>query len=521
MRPIIELKGNIGQVKGAATAGEKRYGDAIVQMKSNARQVLESSTFYGIGLSDSRPPVGAVTDLRKIVGSASRTPDNEPLEALKMLAEAWTIVDICHLQASRYKFLAKVTFVMQLLLGIAAVVLSSVSLTEGKRDEALEEQLQAAILAVSVAATFITGIAAFYNPQSRWKELRCVAASLQSVIYHFRTRTGPFAGWKANDSSSVRALCEEIVKMQEALYVQGDLAQDTIAVSLSDRTKPRHWKRLWRLADNTIGLLGRGLARTWVAVAGPFNFGTWRDSHVPAGHRKIVNGWPHLEAAEIKRRNNIITSKERKKKSLRTELPNNVDIKDLDLDVEKLAEQLKPPPAWDDCHSPLKPGNYIEARLKPMMHFYERRQEVVYNRQSRITWFTLLMAATCTMLAFYKEFLAVATLTVLSSAAISWAEYNQLQDKVSRYNHTIIGINELVVWWSSLNEVDQSSATNLDRLITEGERAINAELSTWRAAATAKGETAKDESENQPEPTATSQAEDTEGVRQRKKKQEA
>jgi hypothetical protein len=303
--------------------------------------------------------------------------------------------------------------------------------------------------------------------------------------------------------------------------VQGDLAQDTIAVSLSGQPTPRHWKRLWRLVDNTIGRLGRGLTRAWVAVAGPFGFGTWRDAHVPDGHRKVVNGWPHLEAAEIKRRNNIITRKERKKKSLRTELPNNVDIKDLDLDVEKLAEQLKPPPAWDDCHSPLKPGHYIQARLNPMMVFYERRQVVVYNRQSRIRWFTLLMAATCTILAFYAKFQYVAALTVLASAAVSWAEYNQLQDKVSRYNHTIIAINELIVWWSSLNEVDQSGAANLDRLITEGERAINAELITWRAAVTAKGEPAKAESDTQPEPTATSPAEDTDGLRQRNKKQEA
>ena len=74
---------------------------------------------------------------------------------------------------------------------------------------------------------------------------------------------------------------------------------------------------------------------------------------------------------------------------------------------------------------------------------------------------------------------------MVAAAAVSWAEFNQLQDKVSRYNHTIITINELVVWWASLNEVDQPGSANLDRLIIEGERAINAELTTWRAAVSA------------------------------------
>ena len=140
-----------------------------------------------------------------------------------------------------------------------------------------------------------------------------------------------------------------------------------------------------------------------------------------------------------------------------------------------------------------------------MREFYACRQPVVYHRQSRVKWATLLMAMVCTMLAFYDYMAVVAGVTVVAAAAVSWAEFNQLQDKVSRYNRTIIDIHELVVWWRSLDEVNQSSSTNLDRLIVEGERAINAELSTWRAAATAKGETAKDESENQPEPTATSQ----------------
>ena len=457
----------------------------MVQMKANARQVLESDIFYGIGLGKTRT-VGRLTSLSKIVGNTSRIPQQETVEALKLLAQAWDTVDYCHKQAAMYKFGAKVAYVVQLMLGIAAVILSLAH--ERETPQGGTSYYQDAVLAVAVAATFVAGITAFYNPQSRWKELRCVAASLQSTIFLFRTRTGDFAGWNpSNSSNSVSRLCDAVRLSHDALYDKGDLAQDTIAAKLmSSRKKEPHCKSVWAFYSATIGRLCRWIAWCWWNLASPFRLGSWRDMHVPPGHRKVVNGWPHLEEAEIKRRNDTIKNKERIKKGLETNRkPGQVDIRDPNLDVEKIAAQIQSLPAWDDCHSPLKPGDYIKARLLPMREFYALRQPVVYHRQSRVKWATLLMAAVCTVLAAYDYIAFVAAVSVLAAAAVSWAEFNQLQDKVSRYNHTIIVIHELVVWWSSLDEVNQSSSTNLDRLIVEGERAINAELTTWRAAVSA------------------------------------
>ena len=75
-----------------------------------------------------------------------------------------------------------------------------------------------------------------------------------------------------------------------------------------------------------------------------------------------------------------------------------------------------------------------------MREFYALRQPVVYRRQSRVKWATLLMAMVCTVLAAYEKIAYVAAVTVLAAAATSWAEFNQLQDRLSsaRYNYTII-----------------------------------------------------------------------------------
>ena len=488
---------------------QQRYGEKMLKMKANALQVLKSDKFYGIGLLKSGPAVGRVTSLRKIVGGTGRTPRQETLAAMKMLQQAWDIVDCCHKQASVYKFLSKLMFAMQLLLGIAAVM---VTIKSAK--SAHEEDYEAAILTITVAATLVTGLTAFFNPQARWKELRCIATALQSAIYQFRTRTANFAGGTpTDDSSPVKEFYEEILTAQMALYQGADLAQDRVTATMSHREVG-----FWNI--NVFD---------WVihwCTAPPMPTG----HRMPKRHRKAVNGWPHLTPAGIKRRNVEIRTKEEHERHLKAGIPGHQgethlqDPEDPEVDIEKLAAHTKPLDNWDDCHSPLKPSNYVTARLKPMVQFYEARQPRVYQLHTRIKVLLLLVTAASTLLSVYLQFAAVAALTVIAAALVSWAEFNGLEDKVARYNHTIIVLNKLILWWDSLNGVDQSAAANLDKLVGEGERAITAELTTWRAAAavsatatrTAAGST--EQEEPHPEQTSAQAAGEPQGLRQRKKK---
>jgi len=484
---------------------QQHCGTEMLKMKANPLQVLKSDKFYGIGLLKSGAAVGRVTSLRKIVGGTGRTPRQETLAAMTMLQQAWDIVDLSHSQASVYKFLTKLMFAMQLLLGIAAVMVTIVS---AKSEH--EEDFKAAILAITVAATLVTGLTAFFNPQARWKELRCIATSLQSTIYQFRTRTANFAGGTpTDDSSPVKQFYEEILTAQLALYQGADLAQDRVTATLRHRE---------------VGFWNTGNVFGWVihwCTAPPLPTG----HRVPVSHRKAVNGWPHLTPAGIKRRNVELRTKERLEKHLKDGIlggQGETHLQDPEADIEKLAAQAKPLDNWDDCHSPLKPSNYVTARLKPMVQFYEARQPRVYRKQTRIKVLLLLITAASTVLSVYLMFAAVAALTVFAAALVSWAEFNGLENKVARYNHTMFVLNDLILWWDSLNYVDQSTAANLDKLVGEGERAMNAELTTWRAAVTATATRmaagSTEQEEPHPEQTSAQAAGEAQGLRQRKKK---
>jgi hypothetical protein len=58
-------------------------------------------------------------------------------------------------------------------------------------------------------------------------------------------------------------------------------------------------------------------------------------------------------------------------------------------------------------------------------------------------------------------------------------------------------INNLVWWWTSIDDVERSNATNMTKLIETGESILSTEWLTWIAAARKNNEAAKDGDKDQ------------------------
>ena len=119
----------------------------------------------------------------------------------------------CAYNATRYKRLAKAVFFVNIMLGIAVLVLTifrqdidsgnswgqlcnaSSPVTNSSQ---IEEDggafitAQTGIFVLATLLTLLTGINTFLSPSQRWRELRAVAEILQSEIFQFRTRMGPY-----------------------------------------------------------------------------------------------------------------------------------------------------------------------------------------------------------------------------------------------------------------------------------------------------------------------------------------
>ena len=142
----------------------------------------------------------------------------------------------------------------------------------------------------------------------------------------------------------------------------------------------------------------------------------------------------------------------------------------------------------DNHHSPMKPGQYISARLIPMLHWYQRRVPQKY-REAKLTMFLML---TCTSGIAVLSYLngrpgmhtvdlnAVAgVVSGLSAAITAWQSDSGADRKINRYTNAVVSINNLLLWWDSLTAPEQSSLKNIDRLIHVGEHVKMVEVSGW------------------------------------------
>jgi hypothetical protein len=178
--------------------------------------VFKSSRLYGANLAN----LPAVQTLIDQIVKRDRLPSNNSLEAQQSLRDAWNIFDECIYSAAHYKLLAKATYVLCLLLGTLVIILTVFKAhIDGTRETcavfALRVQpnetcgtcevqdvmetpadkrftASACIFTTASLLIMVTGMNTFYDPSRRWRELRAIAESLQSDVFAFRTRTGPY-----------------------------------------------------------------------------------------------------------------------------------------------------------------------------------------------------------------------------------------------------------------------------------------------------------------------------------------
>jgi hypothetical protein len=142
----------------------------------------------------------ASKDLVNQLVRLDRLPTCNVLEGLCLLRSAWRDYDVAMKFAGRYKKICKGIYALQLLLGWIAIggsVMSAylVSTKRGnisRSSERVSNDLVEAVFIVSVSISFLVAIEGILTPKARWRQLRSKAGQLQSMIWLYRTRVGPF-----------------------------------------------------------------------------------------------------------------------------------------------------------------------------------------------------------------------------------------------------------------------------------------------------------------------------------------
>jgi len=156
------------------------------------RTLLSSTRFYSLNL-DKLDHVNSVVN--KLV-RLDRLPSTNTLESLLLLQDAWRDYDVSMLLADRYKLGCKLLFVFQLFLGWLIILGSSLGIHFGQvfsEEHDTVIALNNTVFGLAIAVSFVISLDGMLAPKSRWRQFRSSAGSLESIIWMYRTRVGPFS----------------------------------------------------------------------------------------------------------------------------------------------------------------------------------------------------------------------------------------------------------------------------------------------------------------------------------------
>ena len=137
----------------------------------------------------------------------------------------------------------------------------------------------------------------------------------------------------------------------------------------------------------------------------------------------------------------------------------------------------------DDHHSPLTSREYMALRFHSHVEFYKKRLPS-YARKHNLHQIVLaIVSGLLTILVFLGESHWCALCTAGVAAATAWMEFSSTRRKMRRYSETVHQAHQILLWWQSLQRIQQTA--NFAVLVQRCEACFASEHSSWAASLSA------------------------------------
>jgi len=275
---------------------------------------------------------------------------------------------------------------------------------------------QRALLAMSLVASMVTGATTMVDPATKWLHLRGNALALESEIWKFRTRVGEYRG-----RAEQERLVEE--RFQAAMLAVQDKVQQSSG-----------------LKDTSF------YANSTATAEGPSdgNRQTRGDPARASRARSIGMSAAHYKHGQY--------------------------------ESPKLGDKAI---GADNFHSPAPATDYLKFRLVPQMTFYQTRIPRYARRRRVFQILLLLFSIFNALLASVSDPIWTAIVASVAGAVAAWQEFNCTGKKLDRYSSAANNLANMLMWWQSLPEVDQSNMKNVEFLVEHTEELLGGERAAW------------------------------------------
>ena len=343
-----------------------------------------------------------------------KLPQRNTLGATTVLKSAWCLYDICQYNRSRYRRISQILFLLQNLIVISTITVTVLNFERVGADSEHEMLIKfdAVVFYLALLSAFVGGVDAFFNPTTRWKTLQGEMARLESHIWRFRTRSGEYEHDNADPKAPEVLLRNVVERIRKDILVNSDVSETAYLQNYPPSTF-RH---------------------------GQFRPQTDGQARLRAGGRispQVVNA----EGDESKQ------------------------------DAGPKPNETNP---FDNHASPCPPALYITFRVEPKIEEFRSMLPRLGWTRSVLRMVLLLATGTSAVLANVKLSNYVAILSGVTCAITGWLEFHNTESRVIELNASIMNLENLVMWWNSLTEIERAVVRNINELIDQGEEYIAA-----------------------------------------------
>jgi hypothetical protein len=358
------------------------------------------------------------------------------------------------------------------------------------------------VIILSFIGTTVASYVTYTNPAVKWQQLRTAALSIESNIWTFRTRAGPYRTTGEGFDQSAEKMLSEVVKDIKEKVVEGADIKNT---SFYARVKSQNKHGQHAPHSNNFGPVDNFAAKS-----------SMQDETSSSRNQSQHNFWASI-TNKVTRKLTIFgiqskkTSKLRKAHSIaaiNAVLPTHVD--ETSLDFSDGARPTKATNRRDDTteemyglmdiisrlkrddneldnnnvdshYEPLQPDAYIKFRVYPVLTFYKNRIPRSNNIRN-ITQFQLVLGSIgAAILGIISLSQWASGIAILTASITAYLEFSGTNSKMSRYSFTVHALQNLIYWWQTLPTIDRSVVANIDRLVLTCEELLNKEQQAWRS----------------------------------------
>jgi hypothetical protein len=396
---------------------QQKYSEPPLSFFLTLTRLITSPQLYSGNLHDISAMKRQISKIAKV----DRLPAGNTLELMMLLRQAWNHVDIFEDAAKWFKFATKMTYALLLLVGALVTITTVVGMN--RPGIISKENIGRIVMGISLFGSFLAGFSTFLNPLQRWQQLRGAARELESEIWLFRTRSGPYQTQSDGESQQERAqrdaecllACLETVKQH--VYKSASILDTSFYSRFEAVSKNESNSRLYCHGqyENSLGTPSSGAT--------------------------------HQEQSSLI----------------------------LNIGISQDRQLL------DDHHSPLQPNEYLVHRVDKMFKFYQGRLPHYYKIHKACEVILLVGTITMTLTAFLDHAEWAAVVAAMTGAVTAWRAFHGTDKKMTRYSDTIGQLSSIVLWWVHLTEVDKASMANISHLVESCEHVFEAERRGWMA----------------------------------------